>query len=97
MANSLERLAMMESRAGGSPRPRRTRARHAARGKALEPGHPELGSAWFRLGEAYLGLGQRDKARQALERALAVYAKGNAPETQTSRARELLARAAPGP
>jgi tetratricopeptide (TPR) repeat protein len=98
VVDSLEKLAMMESRAGRYAEAAAYAQRATRIGeKVLEPGHPELGSAWFRLGEAYLGLGRRDKARQALERALVVYAKGNAPDTQTSRARELLARATPGP
>ncbi len=91
--DSLDKLAAMESRAGRYADALVYAERATRIGeKVHEPGHPELGSAWFRLGEAYLGLGQRDKARQALERALAVYAKGNAPETQTRRARDMLSR-----
>jgi tetratricopeptide (TPR) repeat protein len=96
VVDSLEKLAMMESRAGRYADALAYARRATTIGdKVLPADHPELGSAWYRLGEAYLGLGQRDKARQALERALAVYDKGNAPATQTSRARELLARSTP--
>jgi tetratricopeptide (TPR) repeat protein len=94
VANSLERLARLEIREGRLA----DAEAHAVRAVGLrEGGDPIpllLGASYRQLGEVYLAGGQLARAREAFDKALATFARGETPAAMIAETKALRDRAA---